>query len=98
MPQEIVRFEGYESENHLKGSLGCTAGCCNNKDGFYANVTPVQCQCGGVIHGSWVPSSINDTYGPYDFFECDACHTSYDFDTVIEIKKASENHSTNPLT
>jgi hypothetical protein len=79
-------FKLWETD-HLWGSLECKEGCCGNTDGFYRNIVPVRCPCGGVIHGDWDTSSVNEVYGPYDEFRCDACNKEYLSDDVIKMKK-----------
>ena len=78
-------FKLWETD-HLWGSLECEEGCCGT-DGFYGGIAPVRCRCGGVIHGDWDTSSMDEEYGPYDEFRCDACNKKYRCDDVIKMKK-----------
>ena len=84
--KEKVFFELWDRK-HLRGSLDCKEGWCGAREGYFADTVPVNCPCGGVIHGEWEAWSINEELGPYDEFKCDKCGKKYISSDVAKMHK-----------
>jgi len=87
MPISSTEFFELWGDKHTKGSLGCTTGICNDKGGFMQGIAPIQCSCGGVIHGVWDPKSVNEALGPHEEFGCDKCGKNFCVDDLLERKR-----------
>lgn len=80
-------FEEWPCDKHTIGSSECKAGICGHDSGWNSGVVPKSCPCGGVVHGNCDLSTINETCGPFERFQCDQCKKEYVFDEVRDLEK-----------
>jgi hypothetical protein len=79
-------FDFEPDKKHIAGSLECTANWCGTTSGYFGNIFPFPCPCGGVIHAQLhLPSYLN-TDGFYGSCMCDKCKKEYYIDDVIDMR------------